>query len=105
MKKNLLVAFLVSICGFQAADEPALKKYHFSEPHMGTTVSITFYARDEATAKKAAKAAFARVAELDGIMSDYRPASELMQLCKKAGGAPVPVGEELFFVLQRAQEV
>jgi thiamine biosynthesis lipoprotein len=105
MKKILLAAFLLSICGFLTADEPELKKYQFSEPHMGTTVSITLYARDEATANKAAKAAFARVAELDGIMSDYRPASELMQLCKKAGGPPVPVSKDLFTVLEYAQEV
>jgi thiamine biosynthesis lipoprotein len=105
MYKILLAAFLVSICGFQAADERALKKYHFSEPHMGTTVSVTFYAEDEATAKKAAKATFARVVELDGIMSDYRPSSELMQLCKKAGGPPVPVSKELFTVLEFAQEI
>src|SRR5262249_4059054 len=45
------------------------------------------------------------IAELDGIMSDYRPASELMRLCKKAGGAPVRVSEDLFAVLQRAQEI
>jgi thiamine biosynthesis lipoprotein len=105
MYKNLLAAFLVSICGFLTAGEPELMKYQFSEPHMGTTVSITLYAREEATAKKAAKAAFARVAELDGIMSDYRPASELMQLCKKAGGPPVPVSKDLFTVLEYAQEV
>src|SRR5947209_13928551 len=105
MKKILLFALLVSICGFLAADEPGLKKYQFGEPHMGTTVSITLYARDEATATKAAKAAFARVAQLDGIMSDYRPASELMRLCKKAGGPPVPVSKDLFTVLTRAQEM
>src|SRR5437870_4869034 len=105
MNKFLLAAFLVSICGWQVGDEPALKKYHFSEPHMGTAVSVSFYAPDEATAKKAAKAAFARVAELDGIMSDYRPTSELMQLCKKAGGPPVPVSKDLFTVLEYAQEV
>ena len=56
-------------------------------------------------ARQAARAAFARIAELDAIMSDYRPASELMQLCRKAGGEPVHVSKELFFVLSRAQEV
>jgi thiamine biosynthesis lipoprotein len=105
MKQTILVAFLVSICGFQAADERSLKKYEFTEPHMGTTVSITFYAGDETTAQKAAKAAFARVAELDGIMSDYRPSSELMRLCKKAGGPPGLVSKDLFTVLDYAQEV
>ena len=35
-------------------------------------------------------------------MSDYRPTSELMQLCKKAGGDPVQVSTDLFCVLRRA---
>jgi thiamine biosynthesis lipoprotein len=83
----------------------ALTRYEYTEPHMGTRFQITLYAPDEATAHKAAKAAFERITQLDGIMSDYRPASELMQLCKKAGGPPVKVSEELFFVLSRAQEV
>jgi thiamine biosynthesis lipoprotein len=39
------------------------------------------------------------------MMTDYRQESELMQLCQKAGGQPVPVSKELFFVLARAQEV
>jgi len=72
---------------------------------MGTLFQIIVYAADEATAQKASRAAFARVADLDAIMSDYRPASELMQLCRKAGGDPVPVSEELFFVLSKAEEV
>ena len=72
---------------------------------MGTAFRVILYAPDEAAARRAARAAFERVAALDGIMSDYRPASELMRLCQKAGGEPVPVGEELFFVLSRAQEV
>jgi thiamine biosynthesis lipoprotein len=38
-------------------------------------------------------------------MSDYRPTSELMQLCQKAGGDPVRVSAPLWFVLARAQEV
>src|SRR5262249_50717406 len=50
-------------------------------------------------------AAFERIAELDGIMSDYRPASELMQLCSRAGGAPVRVSNDLFYVLAKAQQV
>src|SRR5205807_2426091 len=51
------------------------------------------------------QAAFARVASLDASMSDYRQESELMRLCAKAGGPPVRVSDELFFVLRRAEEV
>src|SRR5262249_40405998 len=86
-------------------EEPPLQRFTYSEPHMGTLFKIIVYAADQATADRAVKAAFARVVELDGILSDYKPASELMRLCVKAGGDPVPVGPELFFVLSTAQEV
>jgi thiamine biosynthesis lipoprotein len=87
------------------ADDPAPARFEFSEPHMGTQFKIIVYAPNEAAATKAAKAGFARIAELDGIMSDYRPASELMQLCKKAGEGSVKVGDDLFYVLSKAQQV
>ena len=86
-----------------AAESPS--RFAFTEPHMGTRFKIIVYAPDEATATKAAKAAFERIAELDGIMSDYRPASELTQLCQKAGGEPVRVSNDLFYVLSKAQQV
>src|SRR5262249_25774128 len=101
----LAAALLALAVSRPYAGEPALRRFEFSERHMGTLFRIVLYAPDEAAAKKAAQAAFARIAELDGIMSDYRPASELMRLCKKAGGAPVRVSEDLFAVLQRAQEI
>jgi FAD:protein FMN transferase len=86
-------------------DKPKLERFSYEEPHMGTKFRILLYAPDKPTADKASKAAFERIAELDRIMSDYQPTSELMQLCAKAGGDPVPVSEELFFVLNKAQEV
>lgn len=82
-----------------------LTRHTFTEPHMGTRFQIILYAPNEAMARQAAAAAFARIAALDASMSDYRPASELMRLCAKAGGDPVPVSEDLFFVLSKAQEV
>ena len=87
------------------AAEPALQRFSFAENHMGTRFRLVFYAPDEATANKAAQTAFARIAALDAIMSDYRPTSELMLLCKKSGGAPVPVSEDLFAVLEKSQEL
>lgn len=104
MLKHLLLLPFVLFASLRLADPP-LKRFTFSEPHMGTVFRIVLYAGDESAAEKAAKAAFARIAELDGIMSDYRPASELMQLCKKAGGDPVKVSADLFAILARAQEV
>jgi thiamine biosynthesis lipoprotein len=87
------------------AAEPPLMRFTFVEPHMGTRFRIVLYAPDEGTAHKASRAAFDRVAALDACMSDYKADSELMRLCAKAGGKPVPVSDELFFVLSRAQEL
>ncbi|MCH8980385.1 MAG: FAD:protein FMN transferase [Armatimonadetes bacterium] len=72
---------------------------------MGVRVEITLYAPDEVTAAGAARAAYARYAELEQIMSDYRPDSELMLLCARAGTGPVAVSEELFLVLSQALEI
>ena len=99
---SLLTLLLVPLC---RAAEPPLSRFSFTEPHMGTRFEIILYAPDEAAANQAAKAAFKRIAELDDIMSDYRPASELMQLCKKAGEGPVKVSKDLFYVLSKAQQV
>jgi thiamine biosynthesis lipoprotein len=85
--------------------DPALTRFEYAETHMGTKFQMIVYAADEKTARAATAAAFARVAVLDGIMSDYKPTSELMRLCDKAGGEPVKVSEELSFVLTKAQEV
>ncbi|MFO0805796.1 MAG: FAD:protein FMN transferase [Gemmataceae bacterium] len=71
---------------------------------MGTVFRIVLYAESREAADAAAKAAFARVAELDGVMSDYKKDSELMKLCATSGRA-VPVSADLFNVLQKAEEM
>ncbi len=88
-----------------AAAQAALLRFEFSETHMGTRFRIVLYAPDSATASQASRAAFDRVAALDNIMSDYRPGSELLRLCRGAGGPPVKVSQDLFRVLAKSQEV
>ena len=109
MHTNCLSVFallLIAAGGLSPAEpDTKLARYTFKELHMGTQFKIVLYAPDEVRAKGAAQAAFERIKRLDLIMSDYRPASELMQLCRQAGGEPVRVSNELFFVLSRAQEV
>jgi thiamine biosynthesis lipoprotein len=99
----LIVAFLLVVASPGRAAE--LTRFTFTENHMGTQFKIVLYAPDQTTAEKAKRAAFERIAALDGIMSDYRPTSELMRLCQKAGGDPVRVSDDLFTVLTRSQEV
>jgi FAD:protein FMN transferase len=81
------------------------KRFEFAEPHMGTIFRIIVFMHDEAEAKRAARAAFDRVADLDNRLSDYKQTSELMQLCQKAGGPPVKVSDDLFRVLEYGQTV
>lgn len=83
--------------------EQGLRQYHYTQIHMGVQVRIVLYAPDAETAARACEAAFHRIAELEDIMSDYRPTSELMRLCAQAGGPPVRVSDDLFLVLQQAQ--
>ncbi len=106
MAVSVLLLRALSILVASGQAEPM--RFEFESKHMGTTFRIVLYASDMTAAKKAADAAFARVAELDGIMSDYKQTSELMQLCKKFAteiAKPVRVSDDLFFVLQKAEEM
>ena len=88
-----------------AGDEPApLQRFVFEKPEMGLPFRITLFAPDEAAAKAAADAAFARVAALNGVLSDYDDESELSRLSRTSGsGTPVPVSDDLWRVLERGQ--
>src|SRR5882672_9344646 len=81
-----------------------LERFEYVQVHMGTRARLVAYAKDEETAVEACSAAYRRVAELEQICTDYRKSSELMQLCARAGGPPVAVSDELFFVIQKAVE-
>jgi FAD:protein FMN transferase len=84
----------------------SLERFTFAEPHLGTIVELTIYAADEAVANVGARAAFARIKELDGIFSDYKPNSEAMRLCDLAGtGRAIRVSPELFSVMRTALAV
>ncbi|MBX6313841.1 MAG: FAD:protein FMN transferase [Isosphaeraceae bacterium] len=92
--------------GRGAKSEPAkLERFEFRQTHMGSEFKLLLYCAEESTARRASEAAFARIAQLDAALSDYNPESELMRLCDRAGGPPVPVSDDLFRVLERAQEM
>ncbi|MEX2154980.1 MAG: FAD:protein FMN transferase [Gemmatimonadaceae bacterium] len=82
----------------------AQTRHEFRELHMGVEVRIVLYAPDDSAARGAARAAFSRIAELEDIMSDYRPESELRRI-ERRPSEWVKVSEELFQVLARAVEV
>jgi thiamine biosynthesis lipoprotein len=93
------------LLGCSQGEKARLSRFEFVEPHMGTRFQIIAYASNEQQARQGSRAAFQRIADLDQAMSDYRSTSELMRLCARAGGPPVPVSDDLFLVLSKAQHV
>jgi thiamine biosynthesis lipoprotein len=72
---------------------------------MGTRFQVTLFADNEAAARRAADAAFDRAAALDARLSDYKPDSELMRLCARAGQGPQAVSPDLLRVLERSHDM
>jgi thiamine biosynthesis lipoprotein len=87
--------------GKPSAQRPAPSaQFEFTQIHMGLPVRLVLHAPDRETAESAARDAFARIAVLDRMMSDYRPDSELRAIERARG--PVRVSPELMAVLRRA---
>ncbi len=72
---------------------------------MGTLAQVIVYARDEQHAKAAFRIAFDRIRDLDRILSDYRPNSELNAIARNAVRRPVRVSDDLFAVLEASQQL
>lgn len=82
-----------------------LERFEGVEPHMGTLVRVTVYARDAEGARIAFRAGFDRIRELNGILSDYLPDSELSRVTRAAVGRSVPVSDDLFAVLKASRRL
>ena len=96
-------AWLLAAC--TVACRPAVEPVRLSETRrlMGVPWTITLHAPEAATGRAAAAAAFAEVARLEGLLSDYDPASELSRLSAAAPTAtPMPVSDDVWRVLAEA---
>jgi len=83
----------------------ALRAYEAVEPHMGTLVRIKLFAENEVQAQRGMRAAFDRIAQLDNILSDYKPESELNRICRLAVGHRVGVSDDLFRVVSASERL
>jgi thiamine biosynthesis lipoprotein len=104
----LFTASLLLTASLRASesDEVPLERFEFTQVQMGMDFKLTFYAADKSSANRAAAAAYARIGELNAVMSDYDPASELSKLSKSAGsGQAVPVSADLWQVLTVSQRL
>src|SRR5687767_8495718 len=101
-----------------AADPPRDERFQRSARHMGVEFEIVLYAPDESLATAAMDRAFARIAELDRVMSDYDAASELSRLSETSSvppgtptlhpppsAVPINVSDDLWNVLAWSQDL
>ena len=100
-----LLGLSLAALALAAPPRPELQRYEAVEPHMGTLVRVTLYAPDEQAANAAFRAAFDRIRDLDAVLSDYRPDSELNRIAAAGVGRAVAVSRDLFTVLARSQEL
>ncbi|MBP8255679.1 MAG: FAD:protein FMN transferase [Opitutaceae bacterium] len=70
---------------------------------MGTMFRLVFFASDATGAANAANAAFARVADINRVLSDYDPESEISRLERRQPGTAFATSSDLFHVLDRSQ--
>ncbi len=74
--------------------------HEYRQLHLGMEVRLVLHA-DQRTADAAARAAYQRIADLEQILSDWRPQSEVRRLANQAGSW-VAVSPALFEVVTRA---
>jgi thiamine biosynthesis lipoprotein len=102
----LLAGWLSAGCATSGRGLAPLERFEFAQPQMGVPFRIVLYATNTSEADTAARAAFARISQLNDLLSDYDTDSELSRLSRTSGeGRAVPVSDDLWFVLRRAQDV
>ena len=76
----VVIALAASACS-----RASPQRFEYAQVIMGVEARIILYATDKTTARRAARSAFERMADLDAVMSDYRRDSELMTASRSAG--------------------
>ncbi len=105
------ISFITVSCASHAGGSAAapLQKYESVKPKMGTGFRIVLYAEDEKTARAAIEAVWARIDQLNAILSDYDPNSELSRVCQMTSGGPmsqpVHISDDFYRVLARSLEM
>jgi len=74
------------------------------EAIMGTRCAVELWAEDRAAGDAAIEAVFADMRRIDAAMSTYKPDSEVSRVNATAGKGPVKISDELFALLETAQQ-
>ena len=102
--KIIIILILLPGKIFSQVDDK-FNRYEFSHKSMGTIFRIICYSDQEDIARQKSVEAFKRIDELNYIMSDYLPDSELNRLSRSSGsGEYIQVSPDLLKVIQTAQQ-
>ena len=74
------------------------------EAIMGTRCAVELWADSREAGEAGIAAVFADMRRIDALMSTYKPDSEISRVNAEAGKGPVQVSQELFSLLQTAQQ-
>ncbi len=106
LRALLLLAAAVGLGG--CASRP-LERFSFEQSKMGSPFRIVLYAADPAQADAAAEAAWARIDQLNAILSDYEAGSELSLLGRLSDQAAptawISVSDDLWNVIEASQAI
>ena len=100
-----MMPLLVLMTAGAVSTSAVAERFEYRKVIMGAEARLVVHADTEEAAQAGATAAFARMEELDAILSDWRVDSELARLVERAGSGPVEVSGAMFTALSRAQEI
>lgn len=98
-------ATVLACAGHDAPSEGSLEMVSDGQLRMGTVLELTLVASDPGFARAELARSFARVAELERLLSRHRADSELRRLVSRAGQGETPADARTVAVLRRAGEV
>lgn len=81
--------------------EGQVEVFRRSQPMMGTGFEIQVVTREGAKATEAINAAYAEIARVEALLSEWRDDSEISELNRRGHVGAVAVGPELFEVIER----
>jgi FAD:protein FMN transferase len=100
------LALLFAGCVSTPEQTESAGRFEFQQPEMGVPFRIVLYAFSKNAAEGAATAAFARIKQINDVMTDYDSDSELSRLSQTSGqNKEVSVSPDLWVVLSRAQDL
>ncbi len=92
---GILLCSLMTIPAQASSPEELIERAQY---HMGTYARVLIYGGTNADAD----AAFLKIKELDGLLSDYDPESEVSEINRMAGKRPVKASPDVLDVLKEA---